>query len=153
MGFNSPILKIGVKKGIEDAKTVGGYLLEKKQKAEDWLDDITGISKIPPETRKAVDAAMAVSPMGAGITISRIAKSIPASVITKEQIPFMKELGIFNKPPEQASKFLNDVGAEMRHIQTKAHIQGWDKTRTIKAYKDMESRSIERSAENFLDEQ
>lgn len=61
-------------------------------------------------------------------------------VITKEQIPIMKEIGLFDKAPDFQQDFIKTMGAEMRYIQNKAHIEGWDKARTTKAYRDMEQR-------------
>jgi hypothetical protein len=69
MDLNNPILKQSFKQGLENIKTVGGYL----GKAEDWLDDKIGINNLTPETKQAIETAVNYSPMGMG----SIGKNIP----------------------------------------------------------------------------
>lgn len=145
--------------GLLGLKELANSNIGKKaiQKASDFLDDVgtikeyvdekTGYNKVSPERKQLMDTAMNFTPMGvAGFTapaMTGFRRAIPfikQGLITQEQIPIMKEIGLFNKPVEFQTDFIKNMGAEMRYVQNKAHIEGWDKARTTQAYKDMADR-------------
>lgn len=137
---NSNIGKTAIQKAsdfLDDMDTIKGYVDEKTT----FNDPITDMAP------NAIDTAMGWTGGGvAGFTapvmkgFRRAIPLIKQGLITQEQIPMMKEIGLFSKPVEFQTDFIKNMGAEMRYVQNKAHIEGWDKSRTTQAYKDMADR-------------
>lgn len=100
-------------------------------------------------TQDPMTAALNFTPMGvAGFTkplMTGYRRAIPLTnqgKITQEQIPILKELGIFDKSPEYQQMFVKQYGAELRHIANKAKIHGWDMAKKKEAVLEMVDRGI-----------